>query len=99
MSEYTKRELEKICQELSEAIPNAPNWVIYGGVSTTSDMFVIHIQINWPRWYRHPDEYGGEDSPGLSKKFAIVSGWEDKVWDAIGKIEKKYGISVDMSAN
>ena len=97
MSEYTEQELQSICKELASAIPDAPYSVTYDGVST-SDMFNIHVKINWPRWYRHPDEYGGDTNYELNKKIAIIGQWEDRVWNAINKIEKKYGLTVDMSA-
>jgi len=97
MPKYTERQLETICIELSNAIPNnVPCGVQYDGVSPNKSE--VHIRINWPRWYRHPDEYGGDENSELYKRITTIRSWEDKLWAAIDVIEKKYGLTVDMSS-
>lgn len=97
----TDNDLNKIINELASKIPSAPSEVDYSGVylndKRVREREPIKVTIDWPRWYRHPEEYD-EYSPGRDKELNKIRNWEDQVFAAIGEIEKKYGIKIEQSA-
>jgi len=102
--DYDAATADKAIAELSKAIPRPPSGVGYGGVRRARRSEIewdpkemIHITVNFPRWYRHQDEY--PDNERAQKMIAAVSDWESKMWDAIEAVQKKYSLRVGMSSN
>ena len=97
MTQLSKHQLQQIADELAKKIPSAPSGVNFTGIRIENgEDEDISVRVDFPRWSRHPDEYGGENNPELNKRINAIERWEDRVWQAIGEIREKYKIVIGM---
>jgi len=97
MAKLSKYELTQAISELSQKIPPAPNGVNFTGIRMEDGKDEdISVRVDFPRWSRHPDEYGGDNNAELNKRITIIERWEDRVWAAIEEIKAKYKIRIEM---
>ena len=93
MLEAGNEALSKIVNEYANKLPTPPNGVRSKGLVIDNGELVFDLDL--PRWFRHPEEYGGNkvsDSP----KYKAISDYEDTLYYALEKIRKKYNMPIDI---
>lgn len=97
MTQLSKQQIQMAIDELAQKIPSAPSGVNFTGIRIEDgEDEDISVRVDFPRWSRHPDEYGGDNNAELNKRINVIERWEDKVWVAIEEIKAKYKIRIGM---
>ena len=87
---------QDIANELENLIPTPPKGLKYSGVRIENGEWTdFTVRVDYPRWYRHPEEYVGDNNSNFDKIMKPIEIWEDKVWEIIEVMKNKYKVRID----